>query len=837
MKEKRLHGRKFVFMALCLCLLWGCAQKAESGQKETGGVEAEPDIPALGMILSDRERKINLKDHSIKEAIYVDAVKKYAIISGRNYETTFSTLTTEKLMKWADGKGGLPFRYDLETNPHTGRQYCLDQLPLDAEKKEHVICLNICDRDICDYIEVEAYSCDEERNINLYCMILDRENTLLIYQKEFVSKLATMDELRDAIQHGFSDVVTYYLDGPRIGIVDSYEELEQLYVGEKRVYLVQENEIIEVSQKDYWVEAEASSNHVHGERLEDEIVLEENAKIKWSFHPFEIKEIAFRTQINAEIKREMEKELKRCIDQSQAYLDARTPEDLAEEHIWTMDIFVDAKLIYQDENYLGVAIISEYRDLWDGVGKHTPYGDYYIITFDLKTGKQIKLETYIGSDYEDKDLEEIAWIGYQKLMEEAPDKYSRYAFELYYSSYFREEYDHGLIEFSNMRKCYYFTEEGIVFYYDDDIISIPAEYHLDEHLLWGSTVEVLVTYEELENYKQIKSRRSPNILKNIKTATISDGTYAVTLEADYNEMGYGDWDLSPNSRGYYKFPYITRVWIKGGLYEIFPYYNDDIIVYTGAYSERNGDYFGYHEYVREILLLSPRFQTADGIRVGMSLDDLRKRYGDKLAKDVQGYGVGSYGLRYTDGDVEFLFRMDFDDTILEIALWAKEEENTSDSVNERQDESIGDSVEPVVVSSNSKGILCILTEKLYDDITEKSLSSTTEIIGLEKNEAVYKDLHLEQLALQEDEQILCIYVCDLGFCDDTELKVITCKGLQTTTYYMILNRQNDVLFMQQKSVNTLSDRKELISDIQGMLTRDIVFSGPPEDMKLRGEEE
>lgn len=43
-KEKKLHGKKFVFMALCLCLLWGCGAKAGDESVSKRGNELKIDV-------------------------------------------------------------------------------------------------------------------------------------------------------------------------------------------------------------------------------------------------------------------------------------------------------------------------------------------------------------------------------------------------------------------------------------------------------------------------------------------------------------------------------------------------------------------------------------------------------------------------------------------------------------------------------------------------------------------------------------------------------------------------------------------------------------------------
>lgn len=126
-------------------------------------------------------------------------------------------------------------------------------------------------------------------------------------------------------------------------------------------------------------------------------------------------------------------------------------------------------------------------------------------------------------------------------------------------------------------------------------------------------------------------RYSKNTLEDVECATVSDGTYSITLGMHLKDLIYDEeelpWDgVTVDNRA-------TTLVVEGDAHDIIFHPYNDFTLYTSNYNHLNGDFFGYYNYIHEIKLKTARFQTSDGFRIGMSEKELKDFYGNKLNEE------------------------------------------------------------------------------------------------------------------------------------------------------------------------------------------------------------
>ena len=159
---------------------------------------------------------------------------------------------------------------------------------------------------------------------------------------------------------------------------------------------------------------------------------------------------------------------------------------------------------------------------------------------------------------------------------------------------------------------------------------------------------------------------SVNPLEDVESATVSDGIYNITLEADFDSFvaGYGEEEL-PSDVGT---NLIGSVEVNGIYHNFYFHAFRDFVLDTSSFNLLNGDNSGYYDYIKTIMLTTPRFQTSDGFRVGMKAAELEEQYGNGLMKDRENEYDGSYDYTYKNNEVEFRFHIDSQGIIESISI-------------------------------------------------------------------------------------------------------------------------------------------------------------------------
>lgn len=135
---------------------------------------------------------------------------------------------------------------------------------------------------------------------------------------------------------------------------------------------------------------------------------------------------------------------------------------------------------------------------------------------------------------------------------------------------------------------------------------------------------------------------SKNRFENNIQAVVSDGTYSITLGMHLDDLIYDEEPL----------PWDETDWVIGRVYfedywfckRKLPY--NDFTVFSVNCNFYVGDIYGtYNNYIYAIQLETPRFETAAGVKVGMTVEELKEAYGERLAKfddDYIGDGISYY---------------------------------------------------------------------------------------------------------------------------------------------------------------------------------------------------
>lgn len=161
----------------------------------------------------------------------------------------------------------------------------------------------------------------------------------------------------------------------------------------------------------------------------------------------------------------------------------------------------------------------------------------------------------------------------------------------------------------------------------------------------------MIEIEIERGLKKLIYRKNP--LEEVESATVSDGTYTITLGMPMEDLEYDEEEL-PLS-GATVDGRVTDLVVEGYAHGVFAHPYNDFVLCTSAFNHFNGDFEGYYDYIHEIRLKTARFQTSDGFKIGMSEKELKDFYGDKLVEKGE-WGQGGYFYQiYMTDQVSLLF--------------------------------------------------------------------------------------------------------------------------------------------------------------------------------------
>ena len=487
------------------------------------------------------------------------------------------TIVSTNLQIWAESdEEEMPVESGLEKTSALSF-HGLYKFPL-LKEKEQVVLINVYYLDISSYIEQEVYICDEKGEIRVYYMIVkdgpQRERMAYI-EGRIPDYYKDPDKLKEGIKDGFHKWDEELIEAP-IVVMNSYAQLRSMhYDGSiENVYLIDEDEFL----------------------------------AGYEGKPLRMENVLLSEEVLKKVEKKIDQQRQRLFDKYDRNAN---------------DLIIKEKVIYQDEQYLAIMIEEE------------EHHDFFILSFDWETGEQMKLEDFIGTGYGAKDMKRLARYGYFRLMQDIPDKYNWEVFNSYYDS---------PKEFSDMEGSYYFTEDGVVLYYDFRTEgSLPVVYYIGPHFKTDESLEMMVTYAELEYYRSKRYQDMSNVMERLEGATVTDGTYSITLEQCLDELVYdGRDDQGGEIYQYYDNAgreqpgmLITDTIYVGdyGSFGAYARSYEDFLLDVVYFNPFRGD-FGLEDeekiYIYYICLITPRYQTSDGVRVGMTEAELEEIYGDKL---------------------------------------------------------------------------------------------------------------------------------------------------------------------------------------------------------------
>ncbi|MCH5281251.1 MAG: hypothetical protein J1E61_07235 [Lachnospiraceae bacterium] len=197
---------------------------------------------------------------------------------------------------------------------------------------------------------------------------------------------------------------------------------------------------------------------------------------------------------------------------------------------------------------------------------------------------------------------------------------------------------------------------------DSHSLGIGNKLRLNESRPYSISMKIFDPVGQKQWELEGELKYSVNILEDVESATVTDGSYSITLGMDFADVAYEE-ELPQSGE------WITPIWYN--TWPIYHTYHDyeDIRIYTGEYNPINGDYTGFHDYVLEVIFFTPRFSNSDGIKVGMTEEDLIGVYGEDLERGLIIYGDGSYYCYFDDGEYTHMeFHINFQGKIEEMSV-------------------------------------------------------------------------------------------------------------------------------------------------------------------------
>lgn len=157
----------------------------------------------------------------------------------------------------------------------------------------------------------------------------------------------------------------------------------------------------------------------------------------------------------------------------------------------------------------------------------------------------------------------------------------------------------------------------------------------------------------LKPYENDRALFATNPFEEIKEATVTDGVSSITLGMHLEDFAYGE----------KMYPWNETDWDN----KMLPF--NDFTLYACPYNYSIGDdgSIYYHHYIYGFYLSTPRFETSDGIRVGMTLEDLKEIYGEELIIREDGSG-NIFSCTYLSEPIRLAFYMDEENVIKSILV-------------------------------------------------------------------------------------------------------------------------------------------------------------------------
>ncbi|MGN0245180.1 MAG: hypothetical protein ACI4DK_04325 [Lachnospiraceae bacterium] len=430
----------------------------------------------------------------------------------------------------------------LEQDETIAGEYLLNQIVL--QKGEHIVYLEIYDYDVCDYIEEVMYSLDDEGAVMGHCIVLDRQRNCIgtlsyefdnsstdKYRAQRILEMTVVENTEMKINSYYSDPIIYspryYLyDFNEDGHIDVYDST-QIYLWTEEGYILCSDE----EKKELVDEKFRNHNEIEEmERIQEfkdkyvEIMEEESGEapewlaeglcVDWQVVYLQLKDLPNAEKINQQIRNAVDGLIAYYLDLdgSTNYESNDLPEEDNIENV-SFEIYICANdIVYCGKEYLVVKIERYFTDRQETANVLAENYGFQYMTFYLKTGDIVTVSDVIGADYIPEQIEELAWKGYKKRMEEIPDQYSEERFDDYYNLVFNNrhtwstgwgaEKEWKLEEYFH----YYFTDEGMVINYSEEsqgyiMGTIPIIYRLDERLEPIKNEEVLQVLTPWEDIK------------------------------------------------------------------------------------------------------------------------------------------------------------------------------------------------------------------------------------------------------------------------------------------------------------------------------------------------
>lgn len=225
---------------------------------------------------------------------------------------------------------------------------------------------------------------------------------------------------------------------------------------------------------------------VNGERVEEsgEEYYGKRLGLDWECTYVRVENVPHADAVNEQIKSEVVHELESLKALSKYYPADNIEADMmgSNGRAWIWARISAYEIIYQSDRYLAIGTTIRFRPLWNGDAQFNRKDK--IMCFNLEKGERVRIEDITGEEYTEEELKELVWIGYERLVEKEGNKYNRSFFEQYYEnlSDWHKEFYTGIPENDGYEEKaldeyvhYYFSEEGMVFYFNNYWAGIPAE--------------------------------------------------------------------------------------------------------------------------------------------------------------------------------------------------------------------------------------------------------------------------------------------------------------------------------------------------------------------------
>lgn len=147
----------------------------------------------------------------------------------------------------------------------------------------------------------------------------------------------------------------------------------------------------------------------------------------------------------------------------------------------------------------------------------------------------------------------------------------------------------------------------------------------------GAVLHGKIRHDDAKIKKDTKddNNQTQSVVRNANaTVHDSDSDFEITLGTLFSDFTYEEEISSEvvNNR-------IGTVEVDGKYHDWYFHDYGDISLYTTDYNEITGDMSGHNVYIMQIVLHTPRFETARGISVGAGVTELKDAYWDGLIYD------------------------------------------------------------------------------------------------------------------------------------------------------------------------------------------------------------